>query len=159
MLNIFAQLDKLQAHYNALPQPMRQSILPWVITSIPVIISSLFSAYQAMPVIIAITVYLLYLVTNHTDTFIFNLTAKEARARITMPLVTLIPAWGVLAAFLSRKEMVLGIIGPFAGVLLLCAAPAYRLKMTRMKRYVPLELSFGLVGIFLVIASLNYINF
>lgn len=159
MLNIFAQLDKLQAHYNALPEKMRQSILPWLITSIPVIVSSLFSVYQAMPVILSITVYLLYLVTNYTDTFIFNLTAKEARARITIPLVTFIPLWGVLAAFLSRKEMVLGIIGPFAAVLLLCAAPAYRLKMTRMKRYVPLELSFGLVGVFLVVASLNYIKF
>ena len=159
MQNILDQLNSFQDNYKKLPEHIRKSFLPWFITSIPVIIASILCPYSFMPLIVLISIILLYQVTQYTDTFIFELSSMEAKTRITLPLVALIPLWTILLAWFSRKEMLLGIVGPYVSILLLCAAPAYRMKATRMKRIVPLSVSFSILALFTMVASLNYIGY
>lgn len=158
MQSIFVQLDMLLIKYKTLPLALQQSFFPYVVTSLPLIIASLFSAYFLMPFIVLVTSYLLYMVTTHTDTYIFTLTKMQSRTRITIPMVFIISLWGLALAAFSRKEMMLGIVGPFIAILLLCTAPAYRMIASRDKRRIPLEVSFTILTIFAFLASLNYLT-
>ena len=158
MLNIFAPLDALQNKYSTLPVVLRQSFLPYFVISLPLVVASLFSIYHLMPFVMLGSAYLLYAVTVHTDTYIFTLTKMQSRVRITLPMVFFISVWAIALAFFSRKEMMLGVVGPYVSLLMVCTAPAYRIFSARQKRRIPLDVSFGTVTLISFLASLNYIN-
>lgn len=158
MQNIFVQFDVILNKYNSLPVALRHSFFPFFIISIPIVVASLFSVYVIMPFVVLASAYLLYEVTLHTDTFIFSLTNMQSRTRITMPMVFFISVWAIALAWFSRKEMMLGVVGPYVSFLLLCTAPAYRFSAKRDKRWCRLDVSFGLVTLVSFLASLNYIN-
>lgn len=158
MLNIFALFDVILNKYAGLPIALRQSFFPYFLISLPLVIASLFSIYHIMPFVVLGSAYLLYAVTVHTDTYIFCLTKMQSRIRITLPMVFFVSVWAIALAWFSRKEMMLGVVGPYVSLLMLCTAPAYRVFSTRTKRRVPLDVSFGLVTLISFLASLNYIN-
>jgi len=158
MQNIFVQFDAILNKYNVLPVWLRQSFFPFFLISVPIVIASLFSVYVIMPFVILASAYLLYEAALHTDKFIFSLTKMESRTRITIPMVFFISVWAIALAWFSRKEMMLGVVGPYVSLLLLCTAPAYRFSAKRDKRWCRLDVSFGLVTLFSFLASLNYIN-
>lgn len=157
MLHISHLFNKAVARYENLPQSVRQSALPWIIISLPVTIASLFGAYIVMPLMMLLSTVLLYMTTTSTDHFIFSLSKTQCRLGITMPLCIFINLWAIALALLSRKEMMLGIVGPYTLLLLIAAAPAYRWKESRSARRVPLIVSFSVAGILAFLASAIHI--
>ncbi len=152
-------LNKLLAHYQKLPEATRHSLLPWVIISMPVVLDSLVGSLLVMPLMLILSSYMLYLSTEKTEKYIFTLSKMQCRIGITIPLCTFISLWGICLATLGRKEMMLGIVGPYSILLLLCAAPAYRWRAARTTRRIPLKISFTITSIVVFLGSLTYIQF
>jgi hypothetical protein len=159
MQAILDLLDKLQTRYQKLPEASRHSLLPWVLISVPVVLNSLAGSLLVMPLMVLLSSYMLYLSTEKTESYIFNLSKMQCRVGITIPLCIFISLWGISLAYLGKKEMMLGIVGPYSALLLLCAAPAYRWNSKRTARRVPLKISFMITGGFVFLGSLTYIKF
>lgn len=141
---------------DALPLAARQSALPFIVASLPVVISSLLGAYVVMPLVVALTAYQLFLLTKRTDGFMFALTKMRSRVAITMPLCGFISAWGLALALLDRRSMMNGVVGPYCILILIACAPAFRWRAARTARYLPLWLSFSLAGALALAAATAY---
>jgi hypothetical protein len=149
-------INRSLLRYAALPLKVRDSALPFIITSIPLMLSSLAGAFLVMPIVIALTAFLLFQMTKTTDSYMFSLDKQQARLSITFPLCTFIAVWGITLAALGRKSMMNGVVGPYCLLLLIACAPAFRWNASRTTRRVPLWLSFSLAGLLALAGSLVY---
>lgn len=156
MLRITKFINSGQLRYGALPSHVRHSALPFVLTSMPITLSSLAGAYFVMPIVVALTAFLMFQITKGTDGYMFALDKMQARLSITFPLCTFIAVWGILLAALGRKSMMNGVIGPYCLLLLVACAPAFRWNSLRQKRRFPLWLSFSITGALAFAGSLAY---
>ncbi len=155
MANISSITKVCEARYAALPLAVRQSALPFLFVSLPLMMTSITGAFQLAPLVVLLSSYQLYLMTKFTDTYMFTLNKMAARLAVTFPLCTFISIWSMLLSLLSPdKKMLNGVVGPFCLLLLIACAPAYRWSETRTARRVPLWVSFSAAGSFAVIASL-----
>jgi hypothetical protein len=143
--------------YNVLPQAVRYSLLPFVIASMPLLVSSMFGSKLIMPLVALLAVMLLYFTTLETDKFMFQVSRVRAHVAITTPLCSFISLWGIALASVDRKGMMLGIVGPYCLLLLIACAPAYRWKEARVTRRIPTRVSFSVMGAVVVFASFVYI--
>ncbi|MGK5033188.1 hypothetical protein [Janthinobacterium sp. MDT1-19] len=144
--------------YARLPQKIRQSVFPFVLASLPIVVSSVLGMYIVMPIVVVMSTGLILLLTNETDAAFFEMSKTDARKFITLPLCGFIGVWGILLVLMGRGSMMNGVVGPYCVVLLVACAPAYRWKAAQVKRYVPLWLSFGFAGVLAVSASFFYVN-
>lgn len=158
MRHITTAADWILGHYETLPGRVKQSALPCLLASGPMVISSLLGAYIVMPAVVILTVLLIYKLTTHTDGFMFEMTKADALYKVTMPLCSFISVWGISLAIMGRNSMLNGVVGPYCLVLLLACAPAYRWNQLRMKRRAPLGITFGVVGTLAVLASLVHVT-
>lgn len=158
MLRISTFVDKGIIHNDALPEHVRHSALPFVVASLPVFIGSVAGAYIVMPLLLAVTSYLLYTMAKSTDEFMFSFDKQRARAAVTIPLCGFIAAWTLVLTAVGRTEMMNGVVGPFCILLLIACAPAYRWKAHRQARRVPLWISFLAAGSFSVLAALAHVS-
>lgn len=149
-------IDRGVVRYAALPSPVRNSALPFILTSMPLMLSSLAGAFMVMPVVVVLTAFLLFQMTKSTDTYMFSFDKQQARLSITFPLCTFISVWGILLAVLGRKSMMNGVVGPYCLLLLVACAPAFRWNALRTARRVPLWLSFSIAGALALTGSLLY---
>jgi hypothetical protein len=156
MKPITAIVDGTYKAYDRLPLVMRQSALPFIIVSLPIVISSLLGAFIVMPLIVLLTAYQLYLLTLRTDEFMFSLSKFHARLGVTLPLCTFISVWAFAIALVSRKAMLNGVVGPYCVLLLVACAPAFRWKESRIARRLPAWVSFTTAGGIAFAASLFY---
>ncbi|RZI40362.1 hypothetical protein EGT07_23760 [Herbaspirillum sp. HC18] len=143
--------------YSALPQAVRYSLLPVVIASLPLVVSSMFGAYWTIPIVIALTAVLLYFTALETDKFMFQLSKVRAHIAITMPLCGFISLWGIALALADRKGIMLGVVGPYSLLLLIACAPAYRWSQARKARRIPLHFSFPAIGAVVLAGSFAYV--
>lgn len=158
MRHITTVTDWILARYGSLPETVRQSALPFLLASIPMVISSALGAYFVMPLVVALTVVLIYKITQDTDSFMFGLSKKSALYKITTPLCAFISLWGLMLAFGGRHAMLNGVVGPYCLVLLLACAPAYRWNQERTNRRVSIRITFIIVGILAVLGSATHIT-
>ena len=143
-------------HNEALPVSVRQTALPFIIASVPVLVSSVLGAYMVMPLVVALSAFLLYTMTKSADAFLFTMSKQRARLAVTFPLCSFIAVWVILLTLIGRGPMVNGVVGPYCILLLLACAPAYRFRATRTTRRVPLSLSFSAAGVLAVSAALKF---
>lgn len=144
-------------HNEALPLPLRQSALPFVVASLPVLASSVLGAYMVMPLVVALSAFLLYTMARSADSFLFTLSKQHARLAVTFPLCSFIAVWVILLTLIGRGAMVNGIVGPYCILLLVACAPAYRWRAGRTTRRIPLWLSFSVAGAVAVSAASKYV--
>lgn len=144
-------------HNEALPLSVRQSALPFTVASLPVLASSVLGAYMVMPLVVALSAFLLYTMTKSADSFLFTMSKQRARLAVTFPLCSFIAVWVILLTIIGRGPMVNGIVGPYCILLLLACAPAYRWRAERTTRRIPLWLSFSATGAFAVVAASKYV--
>ena len=144
-------------HNEALPLAVRQSALPFTVASLPVLVSSVLGAYLVMPLVVALSAFLLYTMAHASDAFLFSMSKQRARLAVTFPLCSFIAVWVILLTLIGRGMMVNGIVGPYCILLLLACAPAYRFRSTRTTRYLPLWLSFTAAGALAVAATMKFV--
>ena len=157
MRHISQLLDRGVQRYGTLPKAARQSFLPVVLASLPLTLGSTMGAYWTLPLVIVLTVALLYFTTLETDRFMFDLSKTRAHIAITMPMCGFISLWGIVLALMERREAMLGIVGPYSLLLLVACAPAFRWKQARVMRRIPLHYSFSIVGSIVLIGSFSYV--
>ena len=117
-----------------------------IFASLPVVLGTLFMPLVLSPAVVLLSEGLLYIATKKADPMIFGMSRLSAYASITMPLCGFISLWGLGLAAVGRKPVMLGVVGPYALLMLLACAPAWRWQRERMSRRVPLKYSFPIVG-------------
>lgn len=144
-------------HNEALPLAVRQSALPFVVASLPVLVSSVLGAYMVMPLVVTLSAILLYMMARSADSFLFTMSKQHARLAVTFPLCSFIAIWAILLTVIGRGAMVNSIVGPYCILLLVACAPAYRWRAARTTRRLPLWLSFSVAGAVAVAAASKYV--
>lgn len=150
--------DGLYEYYGTLSQSLRNSALPYILASIPIVILSITGTIIVMPLIILMSTVLIFYIAHGMDEVVFLFTKHEARKAITIPLTLFISAWGITLVILAKGHMMNGVVGPYCAVLLVACAPAYRWNVNRTTRRLPLWLSLSATGILAISASLFYVD-
>ena len=150
--------DFFLQRYANMPTHVKYSALPFLIASIPMLISSVLGAYIVMPLVVLLTVLLIFRITESTDSFMFEMSMATALYSISFPLCTFISIWGLTLAYCGRNSMLNGVVGPYCLVLLLACAPAFRWNQLRKTRRVPLRITFLVVGTLAVLASATHVT-
>lgn len=156
--NLNAVNSALYEHYANLTPKIRNSALPYILASLPIVIMSITGSIIVMPLVILMSVVLIFYIAQDMDQMIFSFTKQQARKAITIPLTAFICAWGITLVLLSEGRMMNSVVGPYCGVLLVACAPAYRWNINTAKRRVPLALSLSLTGLVAVAASFFHVN-
>lgn len=144
-------------HNEALPVSVRQSVFPFIVASLPVVASSVLDAYMILPLVVALSAFLLHTMTKSADLFLFAMSKQQARLAVTFPLCSFIALWVISLTLIGRGAMVNSVIGPYCILLLIACAPAYRWRAARTARRIPLWLSFSVAGTFSVVAASKYV--
>lgn len=144
--------------YGKLAPLFRNSVLPYVLASVPVFVMSVTGSTLVMPLVIFMSTVLIFYIAHDMDAVIFSLTKQESRKAITIPLSMFICIWGIVMVIIGKGQIMNGVVGPYCAVLLVACAPAYRWKATRLERRIPLWISMSLAGMLAVGASLFYID-
>lgn len=153
---VFSQApNSFRTHYARLPTNLRNSFLPYALSCLPLVVSSLFAPIWFLPIVVPVNAYLLYGVAKAGDSALFSLDKVSAHFAVNMPLCAFVSCWGLALAALDRRAVMLHVVSIFCLLLMMACAPAFRFNLKRAERHIPLRASFVVLGIIASIAAFS----